>query len=154
MKILYLTFFVTLLYFPVTAGAFDSNNAEKNILIIYSVNKDFKPLSKSKVKMLFKGKVKRLNNEKFKLADWDENSSIRKAFYQAVLGKSVSEMNGYWASRVFSGKGKPPTEIKDSSSTVIQEWLEKTPNGITYALLEDAPENANILFTIKLDVQL
>lgn len=154
MKKLYLLLFVISICKLHVASAFESKDSEGATIVVYSVNQDFKALSKSKVKMLFKGKVKRLNNKKFKLADWDESSQVRIAFYQAVLGKSVSEMNGYWASRIFSGKGKPPTEIKNSTSNDINQWVEKTPNGISYALLGDAPENANILFTIKLDTNL
>lgn len=149
-----MSIFIILCYLACMLSASANNNAESNILIIYSVNKDFKPISKSKAKMLFKGKVKRLNNEKFTLADWDESSTIRQAFYKAVLGKTISEMNGYWASRVFSGKGKPPTEIKNSTSEIVNNWLEKTPNGIAYSLLANAPDNANILFSIKLDEKL
>ncbi|MGB0936326.1 MAG: hypothetical protein ACPGTQ_02650 [Colwellia sp.] len=154
MKNLHLAFFIILCYLACIVSTSANDDAENNTLIIFSVNKDFKPISKSKAKMLFKGKVKRLNNEKFELADWDESSSIRKAFYEAVLGKSIPEMNGYWASRVFSGKGKPPTEIKNSTSALVNEWLASTPNGIAYSRLNDAPTNANILFMIKLDEKL
>ncbi|MGF1873646.1 hypothetical protein L4D75_27755, partial [Photobacterium indicum] len=69
-------------------------------------------------------------------------------FYSMLLGKSISQMNGYWASLSFSGKGKAPEELNSDDIKSIIEWLNNNPNGIAYAPIESVPENANILITI------
>lgn len=118
-------------------------------ITIFSLNSDFSPLSKSKARMLYKGKVKKLSgNNNFVLLDLPKSSKIRKTFYKNLLGKSISQMNGYWASLSFSGKGVPPEEINNDNIDTVIQWLQSNPDGIAYAPSALVPENANILFTI------
>lgn len=116
---------------------------------VFSMNKDIPQLSKSKARMLYKGKTKKLNGSiKIVLVDLPEASIHREEFYDMLLGKSVSQMNGYWASLSFSGKGKPPEELNSDDIKDIIEWLNKNPNGIAYAPINKVPDNANILITV------
>lgn len=118
-------------------------------ITIFSLNSDFSPLSKSKARMLYKGKVKKISgSNNFVLLDLPRDSIIRKTFYKKLLGKSISQMNGYWASLSFSGKGVPPEEINNDHIDSIILWLKSNPDGIAYAPSSLVPENANILFTI------
>lgn len=116
---------------------------------VFTLNSDLPPLSKSKARMLYKGKTKKLNGSiKIVLVDLPENSIHREEFYNILLGKSVSQMNGYWASLSFSGKGTPPEELSSDDIKDILEWLNNNPNGIAYAPIRDVPKNANILITV------
>ncbi|WP_036816956.1 hypothetical protein [Photobacterium sanctipauli] len=116
---------------------------------VFSMNNDMPTLSKSKARMLYKGKTKKLNGSiKIILVDLPENSIHREEFYNMLLGKSISQMNGYWASLSFSGKGTPPEELSSDDIKDILEWLNQNPNGIAYAPVNAVPENANILITV------
>lgn len=138
--------FIAFLCFPV----FSAERREKDIaLAVFSLNSEIPPLSKSKTRMLYKGKTKKLNSSiKIVLVDLPENSIHREAFYRMLLGKSISQMNGYWASLSFSGKGIPPEELNNDDIKEIITWLNNNPNGIAYAPIELVPDNANILITI------
>ncbi|KMV31772.1 hypothetical protein L4D00_18330 [Photobacterium swingsii] len=131
-------------------SAFAKNEAVEDVeFAVFSMNKDIPQLSKSKARMLYKGRTKKLNGSiKIVLVDLPENSIHREEFYDMLLGKSVSQMNGYWASLSFSGKGKPPAELNSDDIKDILEWLNKNPNGIAYAPISTVPENANILITV------
>lgn len=129
---------------------FANNNSEKDVeFAVFSLNDEIPALSKSKTRMLYKGRTKKLNGSiKIVLVDLPETSILREDFYNMLLGKSISQMNGYWASLSFSGKGTPPEELNSDDIKDILEWLNQNPNGIAYAPVSAVPNNANILITI------
>jgi len=131
-------------------STFASNSSEKDVeFAVFSLNDEIPSLSKSKTRMLYKGRTKKLNGSiKIILVDLPETSIHREDFYNMLLGKSISQMNGYWASLSFSGKGIPPEELDSDDIKDILEWLNQNPNGIAYAPVSAVPENANILITI------
>ncbi|KLV05447.1 hypothetical protein ABT56_12140 [Photobacterium aquae] len=137
------------LILPVTAFGSEKDNNKEVEFAVFSFNEALPSLSKSKARMLYKGKTKKLNGSvKIVLVDLPEHSIHREEFYNMLLGKSVTQMNGYWASQSFSGKGKPPEELSSDDIKEIIEWLNKNPNGIAYAPISAVPENANILITV------
>lgn len=116
---------------------------------VFSLNDDLPPLSKSKARMLYRGKSKKISGSlKIVLVDLPETSIHREEFYKMLLGKSVSQMNGYWAGLAFSGRGSPPEELDSDDIKQILKWLNDNPNGIAYAPIESVPEEVNILITV------
>lgn len=151
LKILYAPFFsVLLLASPLSTplasvGETSTNNKS---FAVFSLNDSFQELSRSKVRMIYKGKVKRLNNINIDLIDWGEGSKHKSNFYRALLGLSLPQMNGYRASLAFSGKGNLPSTIAHNDINSILKWLTSNPNGIAYAPINTVPNNANILFVL------
>lgn len=129
---------------------FANNQSEKVVeFAVFSLNDKIPALSKSKTRMLYKGRTKKLNGSiKIVLVDLPDTSILREDFYNMLLGRSISQMNGYWASLSFSGKGTPPEELSSDDIKDILEWLNQNPNGIAYAPVSAVPDNANILITI------
>ncbi|QUM76437.1 hypothetical protein HWV00_09480 [Moritella sp. 24] len=115
---------------------------------VFSLNNSFPELSKSKVRMIYKGKVKRINKKNINLVDLTDDTNDKADFYQDLLGKSLSQMNGYRASLAFSGKGNLPVTISDNDIASILDWLEENPNGIAYATIKSLPEDVNVLFVL------
>ncbi|WOT05062.1 hypothetical protein [Shewanella youngdeokensis] len=131
---------------PLSAVETDSTDVE---FAIFTLNNELPPLSKSKARMLYRGKSKKIGGSlKIVLVDLPESSMHRKEFYNMLLGKSVSQMNGYWAGLAFSGKGSPPEELDSNDIKQILKWLNENPNGIAYAPLESVPDEVNILITV------
>ncbi|MEZ9198919.1 hypothetical protein [Shewanella sp. 10N.286.54.B9] len=124
----------------------DSTDVE---FAIFTLNSELPPLSKSKARMLYRGKSKKIGGSlKIVLVDLPETSMHREDFYGMLLGKSVTQMNGYWAGLAFSGKGSPPEELDSDDIKQILKWLNENPNGIAYAPIESVPEEVNILITV------
>jgi len=151
LKILFAPFFSVLslvspLSTPLASVVETSSNNKR--FAVFSLNDSFQELSKSKVRMIYKGKVKRLNNININLIDWGDSSSHKANFYRALLGLSLSQMNGYRASLAFSGRGNLPSTIDNNDINSILEWLTSNPNGIAYAPINTLPSNANILFVL------
>ncbi|WP_299019679.1 hypothetical protein [uncultured Photobacterium sp.] len=138
-----------LLFFPSFSTFSASDNAKDIEFAVFSLNSELPNLTKSKARMLYKGRTKKLNGSiKIVLVDLPETSILREDFYNMLLGKSISQMNGYWASLSFSGKGTPPKELNSDDIKEIIEWLNNNPNGIAYAPVSSVPAGANILITI------
>ena len=116
---------------------------------VFSMNPDLPKISNSKVRMIYKGKTDKLENKKIKLADWENNSHYKEEFYKILLGKTVSQVNGYWASLAFSGKASLPHIIDNDNMEELVNWLNENKNGIGYAPSPLVPEDANILITIE-----
>lgn len=127
----------------------DPNDSTEVEFAIFTLNNELPPLSKSKARMLYRGKSKKIGGSlKIVLVDLPETSMHREDFYSMLLGKSVSQMNGYWAGLAFSGKGSPPEELDGDDIKQILKWLNDNPNGIAYAPIESVPEEVNILITV------
>jgi len=118
-------------------------------LAVFTLTEDFKKLSKSKVRMLFRGKLKYLQGNKVELSDWPQSNSIRNEFYQELLGKDLAQMNAYWASLSFSGKARPPKELNKDSIESLLNWLSAKRFRIGYAPVSVIPEGANILYIVE-----
>lgn len=140
-----------ILYLSPASSIASVANPQNNVadFVIFSLNPTFSPLSKSKARMLYKGRVKKLDNNKISLIDWTNNSDYKSKFYQLLLGKNISQINGYRAGLAFSGRGNLPVTVEQDDLTLIVEWLTENPNGIAYAPADLLPENANVLITIS-----
>lgn len=141
---------VTLLTLSHPTLAIEESKVTNNkAFVVFSLNKSLAPLSKSKIRMLYKGKVKRLNKSNVQLLDLSDDSPYKASFYKLLLGKSLSQLNGYRASLAFSGKGNIPESLDNDDLDGILLWLDKNPNGIAYTPKMSLPEHVNVLFELE-----
>lgn len=137
-----------------TLSFFVSTQAHANdVYAVFTLTPDFEPLTKSKVRMLFRGKTKLLQGEKFELSDWPQSNDVRNGFYQELLGKDLAQMNAYWARLSFSGKARPPKEIENGSVESLVEWMSVKPFRIGYTPIDLLPANAHVLYIVKKEKQ-
>jgi ABC-type phosphate transport system substrate-binding protein len=59
-----------------------------------------------------------------------KESPVTEAFRAQVLKKNASQLKAYWAQQVFTGGGKPPSEL-DGDDAVLK-YVAETPGGIGY----------------------
>ncbi len=62
------------------------------------------------------------DGETIRVVDQRAGSSVRKAFSESVLKRSVAAVRSYWQQRIFSGRDVPPPEL-DSDDAVIDYVL-------------------------------
>ena len=118
-------------------------------MAIFTSNPSFPQLSAGKAKMLFKGKVKRLDDQKYSLVDWPAGSATKEKFYQGLMGQSEAKVNATRAKLIFSGKGFPPKVIKENNFKTLETFLKSNPNCIGYAPLVNISDEFNILFILQ-----
>ncbi len=62
------------------------------------------------------------DGETIRVVDQRVGSSVRRAFSESVLKRSVAAVRSYWQQRIFSGRDVPPPEL-DSDDAVIDYVL-------------------------------
>ncbi|MCK5819125.1 MAG: hypothetical protein KAH18_07695 [Psychromonas sp.] len=123
-------------------------NAKQDQIAIFTATKVFTSLSSGKAKMLFKGRIKRLNNKKIVLLDWPNGSKMKKQFYHELLGQSEARINAYRAKLVFSGKGVPPKIVQQNNYLAVEKYIKGRPNSIGYALKSMISKEFTILYVV------
>jgi len=93
--------------------------ASAGVAVIVAPGSNLETLSRSQLKAIFLGKVKRLpNGDIARPANQENKSPVFDAFNKKVLGKNSGKVLKYWAARVFSGKGIPPRVVKGDQAMI------------------------------------
>jgi len=93
-------------------------------------------LSRKQVMSLFLGRARVFPNKNAARAfDHKVDSDIRKAFFEALTGKAISDIDAYWARLRYSGRASLPKEMNDSQA-VLSEVM-NNENAIAYVSGQD-----------------
>lgn len=107
------------------------NIAVAEVIIITNIAIKQIGINKQDVADMYLDRIRYFNNgTRIKTVDQPPGSKTRKIFYNAILGKSETEMNRYWARRKYSGKGRSPTIV--SGDEAIKLWVAGNPGAIGY----------------------
>jgi len=107
---LYVVFFLLSILHSV-AGA--------EVAIICNPENPIDRLTKTQIKRIFLGKVRRFpNGDKAIPLDLDRKSATRHYFYQHVINKTENQLKSYWSKTIFAGKSRSP-KVVASEDTVV-----------------------------------
>lgn len=103
-------------------------------------------LSEQEVASIFLGKTNRFPNGDRALPLELNDQQLRQLFYQKVSGKSLIQLKSYWATLVFTGKGKPPRMVRDVAEV---EWsLPNVPGAITYVHTDEVTDSMKVVYLV------
>lgn len=80
-------------------------------------------------------------------ADLPEDSPIREEFYRQLVGKSVAQVNAYWARLLFAGKSEPPQS--QSSSKDVIDYLKGNNNAIAYLNESELVDGLKVVYRFE-----
>ena len=107
----YFALIFTLFLHPVSAVA--------DIVVIAHPDSTLQQLSRKEIIDLYMGRVRHLpSGEKASTLDLPMDSEHRKQFYKDLTGKTIPQINAYWARLIFTGRATPPQSV-DSTKEVI-----------------------------------
>ncbi len=105
--------------------------AEADVVAVVSAKNPACMLSRQQVTDIFLGKTARLPNGAIAVPiDQPDGSAERNEFYSRFADKSEAQIRAYWASLVFTGRGRPPQEAQDDADMKV--LLVNDPNAIGY----------------------
>lgn len=105
--------------------------AEADVVAVVSAKGPVCALSKHQVSDIFLGKTVRFaNGEIATPIDQPDGSMERSEFYTRFAGRSEAQIRAYWASMVFTGRGRPPQEAQDDAE--MKNLLANDPHAIGY----------------------
>ncbi|MCG8673347.1 MAG: hypothetical protein MI867_28415 [Pseudomonadales bacterium] len=114
--------------------------------IVVIVNKDNEALSLTKRQLvdLYMGRDVYFPNGNLAMRiDHSPDSDTRSHFYQKLVGKTVPEVNAYWARLLFTGRASPPHVIDDVKQ--ILQMVSTNPNAIAYIDKGELDDRVSVL---------
>jgi hypothetical protein len=75
------------------------------------------------------------------------DNAFRASFYREIAGKTLPQINSYWTTLIFTGKGKPPKSIDQLDR--LMELLANDPHAITYLPLEQLSKATKVLYVFR-----
>ncbi|MEI7843260.1 MAG: hypothetical protein WCI39_09530 [Gallionellaceae bacterium] len=111
MKKLFLTF---LLFTLSTTAAY-----AEDIVVVVNQKNGVSKLSRDEVIDIFLGRNRQLSSGISALPlDLPASTAEREYFYSRLTGKSMNEINAYWARLIFSGRASPPTLVRSQEESI------------------------------------
>ena len=74
------------------------------------------------------------------------DSGLRSEFYRIISGKSLAQLNSYWTTLIFTGKGRPPKQFSDHRTLV--EMLRRNPQAISYVPVDAVSDGLRVIHTV------
>jgi len=122
-----------------------STYAELVVIVAPSTNID--SISSEQLQRLYLNKANRFpNGIRLIPVDQKTGSPQRLEFTEKALGKTAAELSSYWSRRMFSGKGQPPREYRDS--TEVLQQVAGTEGMIGYIDAASADDSVKVILQI------
>lgn len=87
-----------------------------DLVVIANTGSGFEKLTRDEVVNIFMGRYKKLPSGITALPV--DESSEKAAFYRALVGKDLGEIQSYWARLVFSGQSSPPRLMENAGEVI------------------------------------
>lgn len=75
------------------------------------------------------------------------DSPIRAEFYKKVLEKEPAQVEAIWSKMAFTGKGKPPPEMKNSAE--VKKAVAANPKAIGYIEKSAVDDTVKVVTTVQ-----
>lgn len=135
---------VAMLFCPVEALS-----AQDGYVIVISSDNPATELTARDISRVFHKTITRWpNGEDAVPVDLPQHSTVRAAFTQSIHQKSVSDVNAYWQSQIFSGRRVPPVE--KATDVEVLAYVAANVNAIGYVTPGvEMPANVKLLRVIE-----
>ena len=121
--------------------------ARADFYIVVHAGNPQRTLTQKEAVDLFMGRSRAFANGDFALIfDLPRDNPRRAAFYQALTGMSVAQVNSYWSRLMFSGQTMPPQPLP--SEAAMLDVVRRNPSAIGY--LPQAPADASLRVVLVL----
>jgi ABC-type phosphate transport system substrate-binding protein len=93
-----------------------SRAALADVVTVVSAKSAITTLTKTQLADIFLGRVSRFPNGTQAIPiDQVEEAPAREEFYAKLAGLSAPQLKAYWSRIIFTGRGQPPPEVRDSA---------------------------------------
>jgi ABC-type phosphate transport system substrate-binding protein len=122
-----------------------SVSSKADVVAVVSSKSAITALSKSQVADIFLGKVSRFPDGLLAVPiDQAAGSVERNEFYTKVADRSPAQISAYWSKILFTGRGKPPTEV--SNDFEMKKRIAANPSAIGYINAELVDGSVRVLY--------
>ena len=122
--------------------------ANAELVVVVNARAGVAAMSRNEVVNIFLGRYRAFfNGLEAQPIDLDDAHPERARFYSLLLGKSLSEINGYWSRQTFSGRLRQLPRV--SSTDEVLAWVATHPGGI--GVVEQAKADARVRVVYQLE---
>jgi ABC-type phosphate transport system substrate-binding protein len=79
--------------------------------------------------------------------DLPPDSALRSGFYQGLVGKSIAQINAYWARLLFTGRASPPRIL--GGLPAVLKSVRENRDAIAYVGSENLDGRVKVVFRLK-----
>ncbi len=116
-------------------------------LVVNAANPE-RSLSTKAAIALYMGRSRAFSNGEFALMlDLPRDHPRRAAFYEALTGMSVAQVNSYWSRLMFSGQSVPPQAVPDEAAML--SVLRRNPGALGWLGREPGEPGLRTVLVIK-----
>lgn len=118
---------------------------QEDLVVIVNKNNPVDEMIRSELIDLYMGKLVAFpNGDAAMPIDQTNDADAREHFYTQLTGRSLSQINAYWARIRFTGRALPPTQVS-SSEKVIKE-VRSNLGAIGYIHRSEVPDDVKVVF--------
>jgi len=122
--------------------------ARADFYIVVHASNPQRSLTQKEAVDLFMGRSRAFANGDFALIfDLPRDNPRRAAFYQALTGMSVAQVNSYWSRLMFSGQSVPPQALPDEAA--MASILRRNPSALGWLSKEHPEPGLRTVLVIK-----
>ncbi|MCA1798321.1 MAG: hypothetical protein LC632_02380 [Xanthomonadaceae bacterium] len=100
-------------------------------VVIVAVHSPVTVLASNEVADIYLGRLRRLPDGRTVLpVDRFESDGVQEAFYREILQRNAAQLRAHWSRLVFTGRGKPPRQVRSDAELV--EFVARNPHAIGY----------------------
>lgn len=121
--------------------------ASAEVVVIVNSAASLNSATADDVAQVFLGKRTNIGGVDLVAVDQSEGSASRNTFYDKVVQKNGSQLNGYWSRLIFTGKGAPPKQV--GSDAEVAEAVAEDEEAIGYVDSTAIIEGVKVIYTIK-----
>jgi hypothetical protein len=122
--------------------------ARADFYIVVHASNPQRSLTQKEAVDLFMGRSHAFANGEFALIfDLPRDNPHRAAFYQALTGMSVAQVNSYWSRLMFSGQSVPPQALPDEAA--MAGLLRRNPSALGWLSKEPAEPGLRTVLVVK-----
>jgi hypothetical protein len=123
-------------------------SARADFYIVVHASNPQRSLTQKEAVDLFMGRSRAFANGDFALIfDLPRDHPRRAAFYQALTGMSVAQVNSYWSRLMFSGQSVPPQSLPDEAA--MASILRRNPSALGWLSREPGEPGLRVVLVIK-----
>lgn len=121
-------------------------SAKAEIVVVVAKSSSIANLTEREIRRIFLSKSRRLNGNRVQPFELS-NADFKAQFYEKVAGKNLRQLNSYWTTLIFTGKGKPPKNV-DKAEALLNA-LSDNPSAIAYMPVEYLDDRLKVVHRVE-----
>lgn len=121
---------------------------EGELFVVVNSANALRSISKKELIALYTGRSRHFPDDSLaEPFDHPRESAVREAFYAALTGMDLAQINSYWARLLFTGRVQPPQALADDAA--LQAEIKRNRRAIAYLSHEPTDSDLRVVMVLR-----